>query len=93
MHAQCLQNLEGVRSSRTGVTDSGELPSESWAPNLGPLQEQVLITREPELQPQEGKSRHTFEELTFWLLSPVHLGRNGSKGCVLGVQSPQGGII
>lgn len=44
---------EGQRAIRllgTGATDSYEL-CEYWEPNLGPLQEQLLLTAEPPLEP------------------------------------------
>ena len=43
---------EGVRSPRTGFSDSCELPCGCWELNLGPREEQsVLLSTKPSLQP------------------------------------------
>jgi hypothetical protein len=45
---------EGIGSPKTGVIDGSSMPLYwQWESNLGPLQEQqVLLTTEPSLQPQ-----------------------------------------
>jgi hypothetical protein len=52
VHSLC----EGVGSLRSGVIDSCELACGCWELNLGPLEEQrVLSTAEPSLQsPKKG---------------------------------------
>jgi hypothetical protein len=42
---------EGVRSPGIGVTDGCEPPCGYWELNLGPLEQSVLLTTEPSLQP------------------------------------------
>lgn len=38
---------KGIRSPGTGVRDGCDLPHRCWESNLGPIQEQVLLTTEP----------------------------------------------
>lgn len=35
---------EGQREAGTGVTDAHKLPCECWDPNLGPLQEEPVLS-------------------------------------------------
>lgn len=46
---------EGVISTETGVKGSYELPCGYWDLNSGPLEELVLQTAEPSLQPQDQR--------------------------------------
>ena len=48
---------EGIRSPRTGVTDSYELLCGCWELNPGPLEEQlVILTIELSLEPPIGST-------------------------------------
>ena len=46
---------EGITSTETGIKGSYELPCGYWDLNLGPMEEPVLLTAEPSLQPQDQK--------------------------------------
>lgn len=49
-------NEDGVRFSKTGVTDNSELLCGFWKPKLGPLQEQqMLLIIEQSIQPLSNK--------------------------------------
>lgn len=48
---QAVLTAEGAESPGTPVTDVCELPYQCWGPNLGPLEEPMLLTTETSLQP------------------------------------------
>lgn len=68
---------EGVRSPRTGVIDSGELPSGYWVLNPDPLEEQTMLLKaESSLQPHDCYSwwsawPHQESTRAQWLGTPV----------------------
>jgi hypothetical protein len=47
---------EDIRSPGTGITDGSELLWGCWELNTSPLEEPMLLTREPSLQPLSLKS-------------------------------------
>lgn len=61
MPDMCVQGIwksEAIRSPGTGVMNGHEILCEYWELNLGLLEEQVLLTAEPPLQPhQTGKRK------------------------------------
>lgn len=72
VHSLC----EGVGSLRSGVIDSCELACGCWELNLGPLEEQrVLSTAEPSLQSPKKGSFFFFSLKVFskYILFPSHI--------------------
>jgi hypothetical protein len=67
LHCAHTVSTQGVRSPGTDITGCYEPPWERWEPNLGPLQDQVLVSHAPSLQ-ASLQAHHTeiLSEKTRW---------------------------